>query len=130
MSEPTTVGMTTAGHQTLTALKHNPDDEHSGPFHQMKDAYLFSVSLALRCGKIAPESLVTDKTFLNVGSLDPDRSLYDVVSLLRPTECANEPVYRTVMRLAEAGLEELVERSAGGTIRFQQILEGLEAGER
>jgi hypothetical protein len=129
VSEPNTVGLTIAGHQTLTALKHNPEDEHSGPFHQMKDAYLFSVSLALRCGKIAPESMATDKTFLNVGSLDPDRSVYEAVSLLRPDACQNEPVYRTVMRLAEAGLEELVERSVGGTIRFQQILEDLEAEE-
>jgi len=129
VTEPINIRMTTTGHQTLKQLVHNPKDEHSGPFSQMKDAYKFCVALALRCEKIALESMSTDITYIGTDSLDPDKSLYNVVSLLRPPECANEPVYRTIMRLAEAGLEELVDRSAGGVIRFQQIVTELEAQE-
>ena len=36
MTEPITAGITIAGHQTLASLKHDPNDEHSGPFLDMK----------------------------------------------------------------------------------------------
>ena len=127
MSNPKQIYTTAKGHETLKALKHNIEDEHSGPFKEMGDAYKFCVAFGLRCGKISSE--VGSTSIFHFSQLDPERNLHDTVALLRPAECVNEPVYRSVMRLANAGLEELVERTAGGTIRFQQIIEELEAEE-
>lgn len=122
-SEPVTVGIAKSAHPKLQRLK---EDSY---FNEMVDAYRFAVGLALAHGGAtsdAPER----QTLFNVGTLDPDRSLYTAVAALRqPTD---EPVYKTLERLATWGVEELDRRSQRGMLSFAEILaeaEALLAGE-
>jgi len=95
--EPTTIGLSDSAHIKLQRLKED------GYFGDMIDAYRFAIALALSRGEIAEKG--TRKTIFNVGTLDPDKSLYHAISALREDE--DEPVYRTAERLAEWGVEEM-----------------------
>jgi hypothetical protein len=64
------------------------------------------------------------RTIFNVGTLDPDRSIFEAVSALRPN--LDEPVYRTAERYAEWGVEELVRLRSSGEIEFGPLLKDAE----
>ncbi|MCB9980244.1 MAG: hypothetical protein H6863_03790 [Rhodospirillales bacterium] len=110
--EPTTVGLTNATKQSLDRLK------NEGYFNEMLDAYKFAVAYALACNAISPP-LSNTTTIFNVGTLDKDRMLYDAVEALRPEE--DEPVYKTVERLAEWGIKEMMADAERGSIDFSNI---------
>jgi len=112
-NEPRTVGLS---HETKTKLDRLKSDGH---FLEMMDAYKFAIGLALASSAIHPP-LKNTTTFVNVGSLDSDRALYDIVKLLRDE--ADEPVYKTAERLAEWGINELYAQTENGTIDFSAIL--------
>lgn len=117
MKEPVTVGLSANAHAHLVGL------ENGGFFARMSDAYRFAVALGL-----SHESLDNSerprKTIFNVGSLDPDRSIYEAVSALRTRN--DEPVYRTAERYAEWGVEELIRLRASGDIDFGGLLKEAE----
>lgn len=117
-AEPITVGIAKSAHSKLQRLKED------GFFNEMVDAYRFAVGLALAHGGATSDSSER-QTLFNVGTLDPDRSLYTAVAALRqPTD---EPVYKTLERLATWGVEELDRRSERGMLSFAEILGEAEA---
>lgn len=110
--EPTTVGLTNATKQSLDRLK------NEGYFYEMLDAYKFAVAYALACNAISPP-LSNTTTIFNVGTLDKDRMLYNAVETLRHED--DEPVYKTVERLAEWGIKEMISDAERGSIDFSNI---------
>lgn len=112
MDEPTTVGLTAAGHERLQQLK------SSGHFAEMADAYRFAIALALAHGAIAESA--TRGTIFNVGSLDPDRSIYQAIAALSLEK--GEPIYRLAERLAEWGVSEMWRQMEQGTLSTATLL--------
>ena len=117
MKEPVTVGLSESAHAHLAEL------ESDGFFARMSDAYRFAIALGI-CHDALDISDRKRRTIFNVGTLDPDRSIFEAVSALR-TE-SKEPVYRTAERYAEWGVEELVRLRAGGEIEFGPLLKDAE----
>ena len=117
MKEPVTVGLSASAHAHLTAL------ESGGFFARMADGYRFAIALGL-----SHDSLDTGernrRTIFNVGTLDPDRSIYEAIAALRARD--DEPVYRTAERYAEWGVEELIRLRASGEIDFGTLLKDAE----
>jgi hypothetical protein len=112
------VGIAKSAHPKLQRLKED------GHFSEMVDAYRFALALALAHGGATSDFTERQNVF-NIGTLDPDRSLYTAVATLRqPTE---EPVYKTVERLATWGVEEMDRRSQRGMLSFAEILTEAEA---
>ena len=112
--EPTTIGLSESGHRKLQSLKED------GYFREMTDAYRFSIALALAHGAKPKKSKNGRKTIFNVGTLDPDGSLFAAISALR--EGNDEPIWRTAEGLAEWGVEELSKLSNSGEIAFGELL--------
>lgn len=113
-NEPTTVGITNKSKLILDRLKTD------GYFNEMLDAYKFAVAYALACNAISPP-LSNTTTIFNVGSLDRDHQLYDAVKSLRADH--DEPVYKTIERLAEWGIQEMGSEADNGDIKFSSIFE-------
>ena len=107
-----TVGLTSAGHSSLQRLK---DD---GVFSEMIDGYRFAIGLAVHRRMIAPDTISTE-TIFNVGSLDRDGMIRDLVVSLYPE--AKERPYSFAERLAEAGVEELVQLYDSRQLRFSEL---------
>ncbi len=119
-AEPITIGLSHSAHGKLQRLK---EDRY---FAEMADGYRFAIALALAHGISAPKISGNRITIFNVGSLDPDRSIYFAVSALRDEE--DEPVYRTAERLAEWGVEELFRRVQDeGRLSIAEILSEAES---
>jgi hypothetical protein len=118
MNEPTTIGLTKEGHDKLQRLKED------GYFAEMADAYRFAIALALAHG-ITGGSTASRGTIFNVGTLDPDRSLYFAVKTL--VEPRDEPVYKVAEKLAEWGVEELYRTAQSGHLSFAKLLEESES---
>jgi hypothetical protein len=112
-SEPTTVGLSDSAHVKLKRLK------EEGHFADMTDAYRFGIALALAYGVTPGITSGSRQTIFNVGTLDPDKSLFAAVSALRPE--TNEPVYRTAEKLAEWGVEEISRMAENGEISFSDL---------
>ena len=93
-------------------------------FHRLVDAYRFAASLGMAHGSL-DKSNQSRGTIFNVGTLDPDRTLYEAVSALR--EDNSEPVYRTLERYAEWGVAELAKLHSGGEIELGPLLKEAEA---
>jgi len=109
-----TVGLTEETHRMLRQLKID------GVFNEMQDGYRLGIALAISNGLVAPEDIKT-KTVLNVGGLDPDNSIRDVVTELYP-EAAETP-YTYAERLAEAGVAEMGRLHQAGEVRFGDLFE-------
>jgi hypothetical protein len=117
-SEPVTVGLSDEANATLKSLKEMG-------FVEELDAYRFAVALAIAHG-VDPSVVHTAKrtTKYNIGTLDPDRSLYSAVRILMPP-ADESPVYSAIERLAEWGIRELGKRSQSST-PFADICSELE----
>jgi hypothetical protein len=108
-----TVGLTEETHSVLQRLK---DD---GVFNEMKDGYHFGIAFAIAKDLIAPANIRT-RTILNLGSLDPDGSIRDMVLQLFPDAAARP--YRYVERLAEAGVAEMGRaHEASGSLKVGEL---------
>lgn len=112
--EPTTIGLSDAAHGKLKRLR---DD---GYFAEMQDGYRFAVALALAYGVTPPEVGEKRQTIFNVGTLDPDRSLYYAITAL--TDVEDVPVYRIAERLAEWGVEEMDQQLEAGELNLQDTI--------
>jgi hypothetical protein len=113
MEEPTTVGLSTTGHDGLARLKED------GYFAEMQDAYRFATALGVAHGR---ESAGTGKrdTIFNVGTLDSDRSLYNAVKAL--VGSTQEPIYTLIERFAEWGVAEMIAELNSGKLSFSKML--------
>lgn len=114
VDEPTTIGLSKRRHTALKALK------EEGHFAEMADAYRFAIALALAHGGVTEPVTGSRTTVFNVGTLDPDGSIYAAVQALR--EDTDEAVYRTAEKLAEWGVSELMELASSGEISFGSLL--------
>ena len=108
-----TVGLTEETHGMLQRLKENK------VFDEMSDGYRLGIALSIsKGGAAAPEDIKT-RTFLNIGSLDPDGSIRDLITELYP-EHAYKP-YAYAERLAEAGVAEMGRLHQVGELRFGEL---------
>ena len=121
-SEPTTVGLTNESHRILTNLT-----EVDGDFNQMMDGYRFAVGLAVARGGIVDKPIST-RTMFNVGSLDPERILYNTVDVLYGEDLEEEPIYKIVERLAEWGIREMDASRVNGEVNYIALLENDASG--
>lgn len=120
-SEPTTIGLSETTHALLKRLA---EDKRNGHFAEMADAYRFGIGLALAHGVVPGEVPTPRTTIFNVGTLDPDKQIYNAIRLL--TDTGDFPVYRWAERLAEWGVTELAARSEAGTLDVGEILSEVE----
>ena len=110
-----TVGLTEETHGMLQRLKENK------VFDEMSDGYRLGIALAIsRGGAAAPEDIKT-RTFVNIGTLDPDGSIRDLITELYP-EHAHKP-YDFAERLAEAGVAEMGRLHQVGELRFGELFD-------
>jgi Arc/MetJ-type ribon-helix-helix transcriptional regulator len=117
MREPVTVGLSAKAHDQLKIL------ESSGYFARMSDAYRFAIALGLSHDSYESRDLKRN-TIFNVGTLDPDRSIYAALEALR--SITDEPVYRSAERYAEWGVAELFRLRRDGEIDFGILLKEAE----
>lgn len=118
MKEPTNLGIGQSAHPLLRDLK---DD---GPFGEMLHAYRFAVAFAIARGGHQVEFTERQNLF-NVGSVDDEhRSLYHAVKELRGE--GDEPVYRTVEKLATWGVQELHKALRAGDISFTSLIDEID----
>jgi hypothetical protein len=113
VEDQVTVGLSEPAYQHLVSFA------EAGVFSKMSDGYRFAVALGLAHDGWDKRDL-SRRTIFNVGSLDPDRSIYEAVSALR--SLSDEAVYRTAERYAEWGISELVRLRSGGEIDFAALL--------
>lgn len=116
--EPVTIGLSNGAHGKLQRMKENAH------FAELMDGYRLAIGLALACGA-DPAPVTNRNTMFNVGSLDPDRSIYHAVQALRQNK--DEAVYRTAERLAEWGVEEMYRQVETGTFSIVDLLQEAEA---
>jgi hypothetical protein len=121
MTEPTTIGLSEKAHALLKRLA---EDKRNGHFAEMADAYRFGIGLALAHGIAPGEVQAPRTTIFNVGTLDPDKHIYNAIRILADT--GDIPVYRWAERLAEWGVSELAARSETGTLDIGEILSEVE----
>lgn len=112
MISDVTVGLTQEGHLKLQSLK------DAGIFSDMLDGYRFAIGLAIRRSLIASEEIKTN-TIFNVGSLDREGIIKDMVCTLFP-DAIPRP-YSFAERLAEAGVDELMQLYQSGQLRFADL---------
>jgi hypothetical protein len=112
--DETTVGLTKETHAVLQQLK------NEGIFKEMMDGYRLGISLAIAMDNIAPQDIKTT-TIWNVGSLDPDDKIKNVIVELFP-EAADRP-YAFAERLAEWGVAELGQLYQNNNLKFGNLME-------
>lgn len=108
MADLVTIGLSEASMRLISVLS-----GEGGLFAQEIDAYRFAIALALaHC--IDPEQVSIEKrqTKYNVGSLDPDRKIWEAIRTLSDT--SDLPPYRKAERLAEWGVQDLHSRFRSG----------------
>src|SRR5437588_3727107 len=110
-----TIGLTEQSHGVLQRLK----DEQAFP--EMVDGYRFAIALAINRSLIAQEQ-TRMTTIFNVGTLDPDGTIRNMISELFP-EMPNP--YSVAQRLAEAGIAELGRIRGASDIRFGPLVRDL-----
>ena len=113
MEEPTTVGLSSAGHDGLARLKED------GYFAEMQDAYRFAIALGLAHEKQS-RGEGGRKTIFNVGTLDPERGLYNAIKALAPD--GEEPLYALAERYAEWGVAEMIAQIDNGQLSLSRLL--------
>lgn len=108
----TTVGLSESAHATLQSMK------DVRLIAEMRDGYRLAIAVALAKGLVADAPTKT-KTFLNVGSLDQDGSLRNVLQELFPDE--SRP-YALAERLAEAGMGYIGPLFEAGQFRISELV--------
>lgn len=106
----TTLQLSEETHAKLASLK------EEGHFEDMRDAYRLGIAVALKSGLIDDKGNRRSKTYLNIGSLDADGLLREVISTLFSPE-EGDPT-DIIERLAEAGVKavwDTVNRDQGVT---------------
>jgi hypothetical protein len=109
-----TVGVTATGAANLEAVM------ATGWFTEEVDAYRSAVALALKLGMTPLATLTGVQTKYNVGTLDRDGKLAQLVRLMAPAAGARP--YEYVERLADAGLGALRARLVDGGALLSETL--------
>lgn len=112
--EPTTVGISAISHAFLTRL------HGRGDFTQMIDGYRFAVGFGVARGE--PVDVLDSRTFVNVGTLDPDQTLRNAVDVILGEHYPDDPIYKLIERLAEWGFQEMRSSEQNGEINYLDLL--------
>lgn len=76
-----------------------------GGFRQRLDAYRFAIALALAEKREPTAGNISRVNYINIGGLDPDRSLAAAVTLTRDDHDGRP--YALIERLAESGIDRI-----------------------
>lgn len=121
--EPTTLGLSESSHEILRRLK---EEEYFG---EMLDAYRFAIAYAARTvpnvDDIPP--VRNSRTIFNVGTLDPDRQIMVLISLVLGIEDGR--IYETAEKLAEHGIRSIGARLESGSLNMSEIIAELSDSE-
>ena len=114
--EPTTVGITDRANRMLVEMT-----EDSGEFKQKLDGYRFAIALAISAGGIS-NTLTNSRTIYAVGSLDPEKVIYNTAKVLLGDLYPDQPIYKIVERLAEWGIQEMYASRVDGYLDLDALL--------
>ena len=118
-SEITNVGCSERAHDLLKQFKEQE------LFAEMLDGYRFAISYAAALGVVPPE-FEKRKTWLNIGSLDPDQLIRSAIEALYEDQLTSTTVYRLAERLADWGVREMYEQHTRGELDFAGLLKSVE----
>ena len=107
------VGLSEAAYQLCSRLKED------GIFKELLDVYRLGIALSIKSGNAAPR-ISRQRNMFNVGSLDPDGTIRDLIMELYP-EHAERP-YAFAEQLAEYGVTEIGRLHESGQLRFRNLL--------
>jgi hypothetical protein len=112
--EPVNLGIGESNHMWLKKFK----DENV--FSEMRDAYRFAAAYAI--SKDLPLMDINEKkeTVFSLASIDPDRSLYYLITALYPN--LDLPRYHILDRLANAGMTELASMYQNKTLDIAKLI--------
>lgn len=119
METQATVGLSAHGHDSLRRLKED------GYFAEMLDAYRFAISLGI-AHDMKSSGSGSRSTIFNVGSLDPDKTIYNTIRAL--ANDSGESVYGLAEQYAEWGVAEMSKEAANGTLSLAALIQ--EAAEK
>ena len=112
--EPVNLGIGETNHVWLKKFK----DENI--FSEMRDAYRFAASYAISKDIQPLEINERKETVFSLASIDPDRSIYYLITALYPNlEIAR---YNILDRLANAGMTELVRMHKEDTLDLARLI--------
>jgi hypothetical protein len=93
-----------------------------GYFDDLSDCYRFALGLAIKRG-LEPVKAEQKRTFVNVGSIDSDSTIRNLMlELYKGSGGATEP-YALAEQLAEAGMSELISLAAAGQFKLSDLLD-------
>ena len=97
--DKTQLGLTLAAREQL-------DDVYSqGGFDDLQDAYRLAIAVALAQELVPTDAAASRNTYVNIGGLDPDRSLRTAVLVVRDDHEDRPAAF--IERLAEAGIAKI-----------------------
>jgi hypothetical protein len=112
--EPVNLGISEENHTWLKKFK------EEGIFQEMRDAYKFSVALAI-AQNIKPKEIFKKETVFGIATIDPSRELYFCIDSLYFD--INQARYHLLEQLAEAGMSLLVEKYKSGKLDLVKTIE-------
>lgn len=119
MSDRVTVGLTPEGERQLAQVM------ESRFFTEELTAYRVAIAVALAEDEVTPrEEMKNVRTKFNVGSLEEEGRLRDIVELVKP-HASGEGVMNLAERLADAGIKIIAREVERGTPLRDLLLKGL-----
>ena len=111
----TTVGLSQSSHALMEQLK------LEGYFDDMADCYKFALGLAIRRG-LDPIKADHKQTYTNIGSLDKDFMIRDLMAELYPEIGGADQPVSVIEALAEAGMQELSVMVSAGSFKISDVI--------
>ena len=112
--EPVNLGISDENHIWLKKFK------EEGIFQEMRDAYKFSVALAI-AQNIKPKEISKKETVFGIATIDPSREMYFCIdSLFSDLRLAR---YHLLEQLADVGMSIMVEMYKNGKLDLVKLIE-------
>lgn len=111
----TTVGLSQSSYALMERLK------LEGYFDDMADCYKFALGLAIRRG-LDPLQAGNKKTYTNIGSLDKDFMIRDLMAEMYPDAGGVDRPVAVIEQLAEAGMQELSVMVSAGGFKISEVI--------
>lgn len=99
--------------------------KEEGVINEMLDGYRLGVAIA-HAHRLPISEVQKTSTFVNVGSLDKDGTMRNLIVELYPEHAAKP--YALIEQLAEAGVAELGRRHENGQLRLGELYRSLAQG--
>jgi hypothetical protein len=94
-------------------------------FLEMRDAYKFSVALAI-ARDLKPKDISKKETVFGIASIDPSKELYSCIEYLYPDKI--QARYHLLEQLADVGMSYLVEMYKNGKLDLVKMIEEVNRG--